>query len=156
MKIKFWESLEEGKSHLERGNWDVHGRGSILTRLSWITCLHIPCISDEIYLRVDYLGPVLLHGILSPHACHIIDTYVCNSMQPPQFISQKRLLLEVLVCIFLHSHNYEHLLEFINDNILLKDKNLYLAHTHVQYLEFLQIAKNQIAEDFWTLLIQLT
>lgn len=127
------------KKSLTKGSQDVHGRGRILTRLSWITCLHISCISDEIDFRVDYLGSVLLHGILSSHACHITDTYVCNLRQ--QFISQKRFLLEALN-FFLHSHNYKYLLEFINDNIFLKDKNLSLACAHVQYLESLQIAKH--------------
>lgn len=48
------------------------------------------------------------------------------------------------------------LLELINGSILLKYKNLYLAHTQVQYLEYLQIAKNEIADGFWTLLLQFT
>lgn len=42
----------------------------------------------------------------------------------------KEAFIRGVIIYFLHNHNYEHLFEFINDNILLKGKNLYLAHMH--------------------------
>lgn len=40
----------------------------------------------------------------------------------------KRGFIRGIITYFLHSHNYKHLFEFLNDSILVRE-NKYLAHT---------------------------
>ena len=131
MKMKIWRRLEKGKKPLPGSEWDVDIKGNILSRLLWLVAFSKFHASWLRYIfKVDWLLKVCFISWCFIFSCMPFNRHIY--MQPSAIkiaYFSKRGFCYRYCFVFFDTHNYKHLLEFMNDNIFPKEKIVSCIYT---------------------------